>query len=1028
MIPRIADVPKVPEDVKTFCKLLSQQGFAGEIDLSFSTRLSLATDNSIYQLLPAGVIFPRSSQDVRQLCALLSDPRFRGISLSARGGGTGTNGQSLNSGLIVDFSRHMAQILSLDRESRRVRVQPGVVLDDLNRFLRAAGFFFAPTVSPSSRATIGGMIATDASGKGSRIFGKTSDHVAGLSVVFADGSAAEVGVVEQSKIADLLKLDSIIGRLAKRVYQTATEHAELIANVLPKVPRGVTGYNLQQALTTQGDLDLTRIITGSEGTLALVTEAELKVLELPPFKGIVVIGFDSFQRALESTQALLTLNPLAVEICDDKLLALARGDRELWNKLSAVLSTESGSVEGLVIVEFYDQTEQDLLANLQATEELARELNSVVAVTKVKDLSTQGSVWEFRKKAVGLLGRTQGVRRPVPFIEDTAVPPTQLAAYIAELRDVLERRNLSYAMFGHIDAGCLHVRPSLDLRQPADRALIRPISEEVQGLVAKYGGVFWGEHGKGFRSEFIPAVFGEILFKELREIKQAADPFNQLNPGKLVTPSSERVGVALLDQPPLRGELDAQITPSLQDRFENSLYCNGNGQCFSTDPKVVMCPSSKVTRDRVHSPKGRASLLREWSRAVSSTKDAAMQLEAKSSWPLRLLRKARFSLSKLFGSYDFSHEVAAGLAGCLSCKACATQCPVEVDIPSYKAKFLELYHSRYLRTPRHYAVRYLEKLAFLASHFPGLANLFIHNPAALFLSSKICGLQAPPKLSQPNIWAELRRLGVEELSSDFRQESAKGQSEALVAIVPDAFTYFFDVPVVTASIELLRTLGYQVTVLPFRENGKPAHVFGFLAAFRRIATRQAELLRACADQGASLISLEPSIALTYREEYQAELKGSAMTTSLPEVFMIAEFLAQELKREGSPAARFAKSRVGSMAAGELELFLHCTEQTAVVRSAQLWQDVGAALGVKLRVQQLGCCGMAGVYGHQTEHQKESKGIFQLSWKDPVMQCGSKGSEIAATGYSCRTQIRRFGEARAQSPSEWILCKLRIGSV
>ncbi|HMG56119.1 MAG TPA: FAD-binding and (Fe-S)-binding domain-containing protein, partial [Kofleriaceae bacterium] len=775
-----------------------------------------ATDNSIYQILPQAIVYPRTREDVILVMRTAAQAPFREITLTARGGGTGTNGQSLTSGLIVDLGRHMTRIG--DRDGDRVdptalpsgsaaspgraglvEIEPGVVLDQLNAHLAPQGVFFAPNLSPSNRATIGGMIATDASGQGSRVYGKTSQHVAAVEVVLVDGSVLVTRPMKRDEVLALPDWEApapLAERLPRAVLALAERvHDEFVAK-LPRLHRFLTGYNVERAWDPgTGTLDLKWLVTGAEGTLGIVTRAWLGVVPIPTARRLAVLEFPSFEAALASAETIIAQDPSSIETIDERVMDLARED-EIFPSVAAYLPVRpppTPKAAAINLVEFEGMSVAEVEARMQALvaacEQHRGQPGWPMAWSVAASETDRKALWQLRAKGVGLLGNTKGRRKPVPFIEDTVVPPEKLSAYVAELRAVLEAEGLVYGMFGHVDVGCLHVRPALDLRDLEDEQRVRRISDRTAALCTKYGGVIWGEHGKGFRSEYSPRHFGE-LFVHLEAVKTLFDPGHRLNPGKIATPTGRRRELATIDQP-TRGQHDRQIERRAQDAFTLAIDCNGNGHCFHWDPDHVMCPSSKVTRDRIHTPKGRAGVMREWLRQLSNANAAPPQAPP-STLALAIQTPARavHSLGKALGRFDYSHEVNRAMQGCLACKACATQCPVKVDVPAIRSEFLQRYHTRYLRPVRDHLVAGLEGALQTMSRLPWLFNFFLRSQLFQRVFGRLAGLVDTPLLARRSLPQLLRARALALLPPGATPAPAGDRPR--VVIVQDAFTSFYE--------------------------------------------------------------------------------------------------------------------------------------------------------------------------------------------------------------------------------------------
>ena len=973
MIPRLPLRDTLETDVDRFLVALKHTNFAGEIRADFASRLLSSTDNSIYQILPQAVIFPKTTADIVAIFQLANQPGFEQLTFSPRGGGTGTNGQSLSTGIILDCSKYMNQILEVNLEAGWVKVQPGVVLDRLNSYLKPYGVFFAPNLAPSSRATLGGMINTDACGKGSRIYGRTSDHLLELTWVLSDGTTSSSFPVSGKDLAQLKTKGDRLGQIYQQVDEIVTTKQSLIEQQFPNMPRFLTGYNLAKVYDPERKFfDLNRILAGSEGTLAVITEAKLKLTPIPRHKELLAIHYNCFDDALQAAQSLLAFNPAAIETIDETILNLAKQD-EIYHRVKDFIN----DARAINLVEFVSEDATQLQATV---EQLEQELScNSISYYQTSSAEEIASLWELRKRGVGLLGNRPGARKPIAFIEDTAVPPVNLAAYIQEFKALLNEYNLDYAMFGHVDVGCLHVRPALNLQVPQDEALIRTISDRVVALVRKYGGVMWAEHGRGFRSEYTPVFFGEELYQDLRKIKAVFDPHNRLNPGKIVTPAGSEEQVVTLEAP-LRGHYDRQVPTAMQTDYEVAFSCNGNGACFNVNPDYVMCPSYKGTSERIHSPKGRASLLREWLRQL------ALSQEGDLDKPSNIIIKLWNTLNKTIGQYDYSHEVYDGLHGCLSCKACANQCPIHVDIPSLKSKFLQRYYTRYLRSPRDYLVGHIEFLTKWQGRFPRLTNLLLQNSLTQGLLRTGLSIVPARPVSEVTLAKALHSR-----NATFCDRLTQADPSNSVILLPDLFTSTYEAPLLLATYDLFTQLGLQVYVLPPLASGKPLHVLGFLEKFAKVARQNITYLNELQQFDIPIVGIEPSLVLTYRDEYTSFEGGTSLNIKLPQ-----EFLLEQSDRFPQSPRQNSYTLLG-----------HCSEKTLAPGSQQQWQQVFRAAGLQLNIIETGCCGMAGIYGYEAEHLATSKGIYQLSWEQHLPTDSQAKSHYLATGFSCRAQVRRF---------------------
>lgn len=924
-----------------FLNALREAGFEGDLTEAMSDRVVLATDNSIYQVLSEAVAFPRSTADLQRIARLLADPRFGAIILRPRGGGTGTNGQSLGAGLVVDCSRHMTGILEINAAERWVRVQPGVIKDHLNAALAPHGLFFAPELSTSSRATIGGMISTDACGQGSCMYGKTSDHVLALTAVLPGGEVMHTRAHPPGAVAEM---PGQAGEILRTLHRIATEQADLIAERFPKMNRSLTGYDLAHIRRPDGGIDAGAVICGAEGTLALIAEARLNVLPIPKLSALVNIFYDDFQSALRDARVLAVMGATSVETIDSRVLGLARAD-VVWRDVAAFFPDTDA--EGVTLVEVTGECQAQLdtsIARLQA--EIAKPINGRRGHSLAFG-DAVGRIWTMRKKAVGLLGKAVGPKRPLPFVEDCAVPPEELEAFIAGFRAILDAEGLEYGMFGHVDAGVLHVRPALDLTDPEQEPLIRKITEAVQALARRHGGLLWGEHGKGVRSEFVPEVFGP-LYPFLQEIKRAFDPGNQMNPGKIAAP--DQVPPMRIDGVALRGQADRQIAPATRSAFAPALACNGNGACFAQSAAEIMCPSYKATGDRRHSPKGRAGLVREWLRQGGPEGRADPRFEA---------------------------EVKAALDGCLSCRACSRGCPVQVDVPAFRVKFMESWFRRHRRPLSDHALAALEPLLPLAERLRPLFNLAVTGPGAALL--RRLGLHHLPMMPALNLRRALAQRGIRRLGTTLPDPATS------IVIVPDAFTRFFEPQLLLDLADVAIALGFQPWIARYRPSGKPLHVLGRLSAFRRTAKRQADYLARISSSGLALVGIEPAVTLSYGDDYH-----EALGTPGPQVLLPQEWLARVADRIPQPAANLRRAT----------LLPHCTETTLRPATGDAWAAIFARVGVTISLPKTGCCGMAGTWGHEVRNEATSARIFAQNWAGQIKDADQM---ILATGFSCRCQ-------------------------
>lgn len=537
---------------------------------------------------------------------------------------------------------------------------------------------------------------------------------------------------------------------------------------------------------------------------------------------------------------------------------------------------------------------------------------------------------------------------------------------------------------------------------------MKQISDEVVALTARYGGLLWGEHGKGYRAQYSPAFFGATLYEELRRIKAAFDPANRLNPGKICTPFG-------IDEPMMqvdgvkRGYYDRQIPLNVRNEWRGALECNGNGLCFNFDARSPMCPSMKITRNRIHSPKGRATLTREWLRLLAEKGVDPLALEQQvpeSAISLRgLIARTRNSWYARKGEYDFSHEVKEAMSGCLACKACSTQCPIKIDVPAFRSRFLQLYHTRYLRPLSDHLVATVESYAPVMARAPRTFNFFLRQPWLRTLSQRHIGMVDLPLLSSPTLKQQLAGHTAAATTLEQLEQFNAAQREKTVLVVQDPFTSYYEAQLVADFVRLIEKLGYQPVLLPFSPNGKAQHIKGFLKRFARTAQKTADFLNRLAQLGMPMVGVDPALVLCYRDEYKQTLGDRRGDFH---VQLVHEWLHQAL------AAREIQPQTGEA----WYLFAHCTEVTTLPATPNQWAAIFARFGARLENINVGCCGMAGTYGHEAKNLGNSLGIYELSWHPQLQKLPRQ--RCLATGYSCRSQVKRIEGNGMRHPLQALL--------
>lgn len=903
------------------------------------TRTVYSTDNSIYQVRPTAVSLPKSRDDVADLIRT-NAVRATPLAIVARGGGTGTNGQSLTNGLVIDLKRDMFAIESIDVETQTAVVQPGVVAGVLNAELREHNLVWAPHTSTLNRATVGGMIATDAAGKGSLVYGRTHRHVRSLEVCLDDGTffLAEPLTVEQAE--QRAATDDRAGQIWRALLDLPiSEHDDF---GFPELARGFSGYGLDR-LRYDGMIDPLALLVGAEGTLGVTTRAALSLSRLPSHTTLIVAAYSTFAAALEDSVELRSTLPTAIETFDQRTLEAGRSS-PAWPVLSDVVGEHSKAV---LLLEYSGDRPIDGESIHQTLAANGRSIRS----TTVTSTEEQKAAWKVRADAAGLLARTvdvvaDRVARPTAMVEDCAVPVSAMVDFIADFRNALDRFGVDYAMYGHADVGCVHVRPSLDISDPTHESLVKQITAEVTSIVRAHGGILWGEHGRGFRGDAATELLSPDTIALMRRVKSIFDPADVFNPGKLYRPVESSEDIVPVDGAPMRGQADRAVPVTIRREYGDAFACNGNGLCHSHAENDVMCPSFKATGDPALSPKGRSDLLRSvLARRVTPGYDP--------------------------GDSTFEDEVAQNLSECLSCAACTGTCPVEVDIPELKSQFLDSYYETRQRPRSHTLLSKFETFAGLSGRAARLAK---YNTKQAGKALGLVDLPSPAAATRPNH------------HPNFHARKNNGPFD--VVLLRDVFTDRLEPDTILAAGDLLADLGLRVALSPFVASGKFDHVQGKRSSFGRAVRAQRGLIEDITGSGAIPVAIEPATALMHGHEYPKF--DASYPRAVRHLVDVLYDNRSALTERAAPAGR------------QIALLGHCTERATRPENLDRWVAVLDVAGYETSVPELGCCGMAGLFGHEDANQDMSRALWGLGWEDTVRR-----NDVVATGYSCRSQAQRF---------------------
>jgi FAD/FMN-containing dehydrogenase/Fe-S oxidoreductase len=944
-----------------------ERALDGAVRFDDYSRHLYARDASAYAIEPLGVCFPRHADDVAAAIAVAGE---LGVPVLARGGGTSLAGQAVARAVVLDLSRHMRTILEIDPEGRRARVQPGVIQEDLNRAAGAFGLMFGPNTSTANRATIGGMVGNNSAGSQSIRYGMTIDHVERLDVVLADASRARLEAVGEEERARRAAAGTLEGALYRELPEIVERHREALAGY-PRFWRQAGGYRLDR-LVSDGVLNPSQVVVGSEGTLATVVEAEVALVPVPRVRVMAVGHFTSTPEAIAATGDALQQDAASVELLDRAILDLSRRKLE-YRGLGRILE---GDPEALLFVELVGDDEPEVTARLDALQRAWREHGHGYHTLRAVDPADQAAVIEVRKSGLGLLmAASRGSRRPLAFIEDTAVPPERLNEYVADLKAILDARGLTAGFYGHCSVGCLHIRPFVDLRAPGGVETMREVAEEVAELVLAYGGVNASEHGDGLvRSPFNRRMFGDDLYEAMREVKRLFDPRGLLNPGKVVDaePLTEHLrDPALGPAPPLRTTLHFDGPDGMRGAADR---CMNIGLCRKTQTGV-MCPSYMATLEEDHATRGRANAL---VRALSMPD------------PHAALGDERL------------HEI---LDLCVECKACKRECPLDVDMASLKSEFLshhQAIHGTPLRSRVFGSVRLLNRAG--AALAP-VSNWPVRVPFVRALLERSLGIAHERPL--PRFEREtLLRWDAR------RPRRATPAPRGDVILLADSFTTFTEPAIGRAAVELLERAGWRVRLQSAGCCGRASISKGLLDQAQRMARAMVDRLAPEAERGTPIVGVEPSCLLTLRDEYLALLPDD------PRVPVIAEQarLVADLLVEAIDAGDLALGE--SPASGRRIVFHgHCHEKAGVGTEASraLLQRIPGAEVTELDA---GCCGMAGSFGFEAEHYDISRQMGELRLF-PALRREGPDTIVAATGVSCRQQIAHFAGRTARHPVELV---------
>ncbi|MBI5218497.1 MAG: FAD-binding protein [Bacteroidia bacterium] len=980
------DIQKIHSALSEF-----QKKIEGDVFIDETSRILYSTDASVYREMPLAVIRPKHTDDIKKIIRFANEYK---VPLIPRTAGTSLAGQVVGSGIIADVSKYMTRILEVNTKEHWVRVQPGVVADELNKYLENSGLFFGPETSTSNRCMIGGMVGNNSCGAHSLLYGSTRDHTLEIKAILSDGTEADfkvVSVAEFEKKCEGETLENRIYRNIKEILSNPENQKEIREQYPDKsLKRRNTGYAIDLLLETTpftktGEpFNFCKLMAGSEGTLAFITEIKLNLVLLPPKEtGLVCVHFNSLREAFLGNLVALEHRPGAIEMMDDIIIGRAKNNIE-QNKNSFFIK---GNPKAILVIEFARHTREEI-------QEIASELEADLKAAKLgyhfpvifgPDIK---KVWNLRKAGLGLLSNVPGDKKPVTVIEDTAVNPQVLPDYMDEFQKILETHGLSCVYYAHIATGEFHLKPELNLKDPKDVELFRTLARDAAKLVKKYKGSLSGEHGDGrLRGEFISLMIGEKNYQLLKDIKKTWDPDSIFNPNKIVdTPA---MNTSLRYRP-------GQKTKEIKTYFDFSKNlgiiratenCSGSADCRKTEIiGGVMCPSFMATKNENNTTRARANILREF-------------------------------LTNSLQSNPFNHkEIYEIMDLCLSCKGCKSECPSSVDMAKLKAEFLQHYYDANGTPRRAKAVGNITKINKFGACFPGITNFILSNNITGGFIKKIIGFS--PKRNFPLLYKTTLKKWFEKNRETINKSGTPDKNK--IYLFADEFTNYNDVETGIKTIQFLSKLGYTIEIPDICESGRTYLSKGLVRKAKQIATKNIEQLRDFISPHSPLIGIEPSAILTFRDEYP-ELTEISLVNSAKIIaensLLIDEFIASEIEKGHITKEQFTSSPA------VVKLHGHC-HQKSLASTAPMIKMLSLPENYRVEEIKSGCCGMAGVFGYEKEHYDISMKVGELILF-PEIRNTKNDVIIAAPGTSCRQQIKDGTGRTAKHPAEILYEALKI---
>lgn len=951
----------------------------GEVRFDLYSKALYSTDASLYQIQPIGVVIPKDRRDVIKTVQIALDHK---VPILPRGGGTSLAGQSVGQAIVLDMSKYMNRLLEVNIAERWARVEPGIILDELNHRLKPHGLMYAPDVATSSRANVGGTIGNNSAGSHSLIYGKTIDHVMSLDLVLSNTDEVTALPISLTELETKKRGNTLEARIYRELCRICADNETEIRKRYPRILRRVAGYNLDEYVKDAGSKEVTpyrrdgcdaahpfslsKILVGSEGTLATIVEATINLVPLPKLTALCVVHFDSLVASMEAMQPILACDPTAVELIDKTILDMARGSLE-FSRLTTFIEGEPAA---LLAVEFYGETEAELASQLDTLEKTLKAEGFGYAFVRCFTAEEKSRVWETRKAGLGLLMGMKGDAKPVGFVEDAAVPIEHLPEYVRRFDEIVTAHDTTASYYAHASVGLLHNRPIVNLKSETDIEKMHDIARAVRDLLMELGGAMSGEHGDGLvRSEWIESMFGPQIYQALTEVKRAFDPDNIMNPGKII------------DAPPMTENLrfgadyntikiDTYFDFSSQDGFGRAIeMCNGVGACRKT-LTGTMCPSFIGTREEEHSTRGRANALRS-------------------------------IISGALPHTDFTSErLQEVLDLCLGCKACKAECPSNVDMAKIKYEVLAHYHKANGLPLHRRMFGEIGAFAPLGSLFSPFSNWMVNNGLSKWIAEKLIGVDRRrdmPTFVRPTYeqW--------------FRKRRSRRTSDQKVVLFPDTFMNYSEPAIGKAAVEVLEACGFEVLFPEKRCCGRPLISEGMLDRAIENARYNIDALQGYVDAGIPIIGCEPSCTSAITDDY-VELIGTPEAKRVAEATCSFEEFFVKLIEDDELGVEF------STEPQDILLHGHC-HQRALVGIQPTVKMLGLPAEHTVSVIDSSCCGMAGAFGYEKVHYDLSMKIGELRLFGAVREKPPGSFTLSAAGFSCRHQLEHGTGVQARHPIE-----------